>query len=1127
MQPSTVQSFLSPFGWDQRFELLERVGAGAMGQVWRAREVATDRVVALKLLDSSRMGDEQALARLEVEGETLTKLREAGAHESVVPILDFQIRGGHFCLVMEFIPGLDLRKWCATHRLGLQERVKLMVQAARAAGWFHGLGVVHRDLKPANILVSAVTHQPVIVDFSIAKVENELTLTLTNEALGTVHYMAPEQFDRRRSPISPATDVYALGATLYELLTDVPPHPGEFTVVVQRHNDERAPARPSALNPAIPRDLECILLKALAHRPTDRYANGTELADDLELFLKGHPVRARHVSRITQVFRWARRKPALAATMVACLALTGFAAWNGERAVRERQRRELEARLAESLVLQKWSRSQLQAAEADLARLALLSPDSADHRRSALLADVSHDIFSALRQTRVGDEQWTWMVEAIEWLRPHDRAEAGRLTGLLDARRGGWRSLADLHPPFTHLQGLFPRSHVRVSGEDGLLHPEYDGPPEQPATITVMDTLRTPAEVTATFSVPESAFRYIGMGVTHLDSRVDVAVYKTGNAPQAVKKAVGVSDPDPGSFILYLSHNRSFQTGCHIPDTALLQKPFTLALRVNQNRAEAVINGVHSVKAENLFLLSSATDTNWCRLYWPKAIGLQALSIRQLERKAISPLEEADLLASQGRWQDAQRHFEELTGAPDHGVEARYKLAAVHIQLKEYDEAARLWEGILAGPPSPWRDFSAYHLWVRTATTKGLTAAAAWLENLPGEVPSHIIRSVDPQSQVKLINAYRRLGAGSGLLNSDPREVLAAAKALRLLGCSNVDIANRCAFSFHQASLDDGARRLLMAGLDISEARRLSVVPADHLAALNCLALWCRISPSEKDSSLAARLGHWRNEIPNDPTVRCLTALEGGRRAARAGDLSLAAAGASTALKQQGGDTRLLTSAGLFDGMVCRLQGDEEAAQAAWRRALDKATAITMRSPLHLCDRVILHTLTQTWDKTIAHEVISDLISRNVADHARSERQGLFLTSFLADPDYIDTLNALFTTESGRQLARDYALCTLPPRELHRRFYQLMFGQYFRPSGFSFAGEGDDARLPRVVAQLVEEMTNPRASATDLFALIRGWNDPGEALSFLRRDYPANPSLMAELKWLLRLRHSSAEGPCR
>ena len=371
-----------------------------MGQVWRAREVLTGRIVALKLLDPARSGDEQTLARLEMEGETLTRLREAGAHDHVVPILDFQITDAHACLVMEYVPGLNLKNWCSTYQSSLSERVKLIAQVARAAGWFHGLGVVHRDLKPANILVHAITQQPVIVDFSIAKQDAGLTLTLTNEALGTAPYMAPEQIDRARGDIAPATDVYALGATLYELLTQVHPHPGDLTQVVRRHAEEVRPAPPSLLNPEVPRDLECIILKALSHRLGDRYADGIALADDLDRFLIGEPVTARPLPLMTRVIRRARRKPALTAALAACLVLGGIALWNGQRQAAQRERYTLETRLTTAMQQEIWDETSLAGAEFTLLSLAQHDPALASSLRQRLQQDVIGDMQARLQQHR-------------------------------------------------------------------------------------------------------------------------------------------------------------------------------------------------------------------------------------------------------------------------------------------------------------------------------------------------------------------------------------------------------------------------------------------------------------------------------------------------------------------------------------------------------------------------------------------------------------------------------------------------------------------------------------------------------------------------------------------------------
>lgn len=516
------QALLAPFGWEQRFEVLEKIGAGAMGQVWRAREIATDRIVALKVIDPARTGDEQTLARLEIEGETLTKLRDAGAHDNVVPILDFKVTAEHACLVMEFIPGLNLKKWCSTHQLSLQDRVQLIAQVARASGWFHALGIVHRDLKPANILVSAVTRQPVIVDFSIAKVEDTLTLTLTNEALGTAPYMAPEQFDRRRAPVSPATDVYALGATLYELLTEVPPHPGEFTVIIQRHSDEVRPAPPSALNPAIPRDLECILLKALSHRPQDRYADGTGLAEDLERFVAGQPVRARPVSRLTHLLRQARRKPALTAALAACLMLGGLALWNALHQAAQREQFAIESKLTAAMQRGAWTPAELKEAEASVSSLGIHERSLAMQLRQRLHDDIVHDMESRLQQNHLRNEDYDWLQNLNAWLEPRIPNQAARLQSLITERAGRWETRAALRAPFTDLQGIFAWSHLQM--RDGLLYPLYD--PGTEPYITITKDVSVPMEVACTIQRESGNFQHFALVYNNQGARVATGLYR-------------------------------------------------------------------------------------------------------------------------------------------------------------------------------------------------------------------------------------------------------------------------------------------------------------------------------------------------------------------------------------------------------------------------------------------------------------------------------------------------------------------------------------------------------------------------------------------------------------------------
>jgi predicted Ser/Thr protein kinase len=651
-----VPDLLHALGWAERFELLDCIGSGAMGQVWRARERDSEKIVALKMLDPARAGDEQTLARLDIEAATLMKLREAGSHANVVPILDFKLTDSQACLVMEFIPGLNLKKWCEAHRLGLRERVRLIAQVARASGWFHALGIVHRDLKPANILVNAVTHQPVIVDFSIAKLDDSLPITLTNEALGTAPYMAPEQIDRRRGGITPATDVYALGATLYELLTQVHPHPGDLTQVVRRHAEEVRPAPLTALNPEVARDLECICLKTLSYRPEDRYADGGALAEDLERFLAGEPVKARPISRLTHLGRQARRKPALTSALAVCVALGGFVLWNYPRQVAQRERFALQTRLTTAMQATVWNPQSLREAEATLAALEEHNAPLAGQVRERLHHDIVRDMESRLQQNHLLDEDFEWLRTTVTWLESRSPAQAGRLRGLITERLGRWETQIELRGPLADLQGVFPRS--RVEAKNGLLYPVYEGDNGKIPALVVTETVSVPVEASCTFVGEAEAFHHIAMEVAHENSRVSLALYKAKHAPRAVLDSLRGRPLEPQSHVLFIVHKRDFKHAIHIPDTRLLEQPFRMTLRLEREWAEADINGRWRLRLDSPFALGSVEAKNYFRISWPRNVGLKELIVRARRSDAFSPLEQADLLAAKARWTEARHLYD-------------------------------------------------------------------------------------------------------------------------------------------------------------------------------------------------------------------------------------------------------------------------------------------------------------------------------------------------------------------------------------------------------------------------------------------------------------------------------------
>jgi WD40 repeat protein len=294
------------------FEILGVLGWGGMGMVYRAHERSLNRLVALKMVHASAQADPQVLARLQVEAEAVARLQ----HPNIVQIYEVGQHGGSPFLVLELVAGPCLAQALSATPQPARWAAELVETLARAIHEAHALGVVHRDLTPANILLTP-DERPKITDFGLAKllVGGGDLRTQTGALLGTPSYMAPEQAASRHQAIGAATDVYALGAILYEVLTGRPPFKAESPLETLRQVAADEPVAPSRLRPRLPRDLETITLKCLRKEPAQRYANAGALADDLRRFLEGRPILARRSSAPERAWRWCRRNRAVAGWM--------------------------------------------------------------------------------------------------------------------------------------------------------------------------------------------------------------------------------------------------------------------------------------------------------------------------------------------------------------------------------------------------------------------------------------------------------------------------------------------------------------------------------------------------------------------------------------------------------------------------------------------------------------------------------------------------------------------------------------------------------------------------------------------------------------------------------------------
>jgi WD40 repeat protein/tRNA A-37 threonylcarbamoyl transferase component Bud32 len=303
------------------YEVLEKLGEGGMGVVYKARQVSLQRIVALKMIKRGQLASEEEVERFHNEAQAAAKLD----HRGIVPVFEVGEHQGQHYFSMGYVEGRSLAEKLAQGPLPHRQAAELMKKVAEAVAYAHSQGVIHRDLKPANILVGG-DGEPRVTDFGLAKrLDSDSGLTIVGGYMGTPSYMPPEQASGRMDLVNERSDIYSLGATLYHLLTGRPPFQSATASETRLLVRTVDPVAPRKLNPNVHRDLETICLKCLDKESPRRYQTTKALADDLRHYLAGESIHARPLGMPERFWRWCKRKPMVASltALVIVTLLTG------------------------------------------------------------------------------------------------------------------------------------------------------------------------------------------------------------------------------------------------------------------------------------------------------------------------------------------------------------------------------------------------------------------------------------------------------------------------------------------------------------------------------------------------------------------------------------------------------------------------------------------------------------------------------------------------------------------------------------------------------------------------------------------------------------------------------------
>lgn len=715
-------------------EILGVLGRGGMGIVYQARQVQLQRLVALKMILAGDHVRPEQLERFLVEARAVARLQ----HPNIVQIYEIGEWGGQPYFSLEYVDGVSLAQKLAGQSLPADRAAALLETLARAIHYSHQRGIVHRDLKPANILLASEGGEPPdgkersgasrpplahcipkIADFGLAKqLDADSGQTRSGAIVGTPSYMAPEQAAGQVKEIGPATDVYALGAILYEMLTGRVPFKGATVLDTLEQVRSQEPVPPSRVRPTVPHDLETICLKCLAKEPAGRYRSALMLAQDLERFRAGEPIlglRERVAARLWRKVRRNRLVSAALLTVAVALAVAGYFA---PKAYEDRQRAALDRRLTAAtgdveagLHTPELTEAYLQQMETRIADLDQVAPGQAASARKRLHQRFADETRATFRD-RLRAEDMPRIESAVALLTARDRSLGNAVNNEYIQRQARWEPSFVLTAPFPQLERALDTVRYRIERRDNdtLLGRLSSSPTTKTGPYVYC---RAPgsgnAQLTAVFDRSWATASSLGLylnssqgNVYYFSLSVIVPGWVAGAPPATFQDArksgrnvqIMIGRRQTGSEeaqVVQLVEARQLFAGCPADGSLRLEA------KRDGERLTFQVNRRTPLEFHDQFPLNVSTASSF-GLNWPEGVKLRSLhGARRASPPLPSALESADDLYNQGDYERALAAYQNASAhATDARVrrEARYKEGVCLITLKRDTDAIAILQAV-------------------------------------------------------------------------------------------------------------------------------------------------------------------------------------------------------------------------------------------------------------------------------------------------------------------------------------------------------------------------------------------------------------------------------------------------